>query len=136
MNRKKLNVLIVQNSRVITERLTLIIEDLPGVRDVFYASAIDKATNLLVFENIDIIIWGVPFTDGIIDTLAEIRKTIKPLFFIVLSHYTEQDYRKRFSRITADVFLNKLTDFDKIPELINNKSIPGAAKQIGNDYIS
>lgn len=121
IRKKKLKVLIVESSRVITERLITLVEDLEEVKDTLYASGFCNVPNLLISEKVDVVIWGISFTDEIINTLADVRKTLRPFLFIVLSDYGGQEYKKRFTNMSADHFLNKTRDFERIPELIISK---------------
>ena len=118
-NKKKLSVLIVEDSLLIVKRLRLLLNDFDCVDQIYQANNADEA--LLISTQLrpsviflDIKIPGRSGVEVLPDLLKQNNSTV-----IVLSNYSDDSYRKLCMDIGASYFLDKSNEFDKIKEILN-----------------
>ncbi|MCW3109314.1 MAG: hypothetical protein JWQ09_3820 [Segetibacter sp.] len=115
---KKVNVLILESSKVIAARLVDIIMDLEEIDEVLYAPTFDKPVNLLLSDRVDIVLCSIALNDENVAKLIELRAVCKPFSFIVLFNNTQHDYIKKYADLPVDYFLNTGKELEKLPEII------------------
>ena len=118
-NKKKLSVLIVEDSLLIVKRLRLLLNDFDCVDQIYQANNADEA--LLISTQLkprviflDIKIPGRSGVEVLPDLLKQNNSTV-----IVLTNYSDDSYRKLCMDIGASYFLDKSNEFDKIKEILN-----------------
>ena len=118
-NKKKLSVLIVEDSLLIVNRLRLLLNDFDCVDQIYQANNADEA--LLISTQLrpsviflDIKIPGRSGVEVLPDLLKQNNSTV-----IVLTNYSDDSYRKLCMDIGASYFLDKSNEFDKIKEILN-----------------
>ena len=118
-NKKKLSVLIVEDSLLIVKRLRLLLNDFDCVDQIYQANNADEA--LLISTQLrpsviflDIKIPGRSGVEVLPDLLKQKNSTL-----IVLTNYSDDSYRKLCMDIGASYFLDKSNEFDKIKEILN-----------------
>ena len=118
-NKKKLSILIVEDSLLIVNRLRLLLNDFDCVDQIYQANNADEA--LLISTQLrprviflDIKIPGRSGVEVLPDLLKQNNSTV-----IVLSNYSDDSYRKLCMDIGASYFLDKSNEFDKIKEILN-----------------
>ncbi len=71
----------------------------------------------------DVVILDIRMPGGSgIDVLRKLKKDRPALTVIMLTKYAYPQYRERCLALGADFFLDKATDFDRIPEILNRLS--------------
>ena len=118
-NKKKLSILIVEDSLLIVNRLRLLLNDFDCVDQIYQANNADEA--LLISTQLkprviflDIKIPGRSGVEVLPDLLKQNNSTV-----IVLSNYSDDSYRKLCMDNGASYFLDKSNEFDKIKEILN-----------------
>ena len=118
-NKKKLSVLIVEDSLLIVKRLRLLLNEFDCVDQIYQANNADEA--LLISTQLrprviflDIKIPGRSGVEVLPDLLKQNNSTV-----IVLTNYSDDSYRKLCMDIGASYFLDKSNEFDKIKEILN-----------------
>ncbi|MCW3109313.1 MAG: hypothetical protein JWQ09_3819 [Segetibacter sp.] len=129
MIERKLRVLIVESSADIRKRL----KDFPDNRtvEILYTSTAENAFDLISMEKPDTIIWGKEWNAKNASKLTELRKENNPFSLIVLSDYTEEDYKNMDNYIRPYAFLNKQQEFKELAKLILQ---PTASKPPSADF--
>ncbi|MEW5798922.1 MAG: response regulator transcription factor [Bacteroidota bacterium] len=116
---KLLNVFIVDDSQIVRDRLTSLLNELGSIKIVGYADNPLSATESIVATQPDIIILDIFLVGGSgIHVLKNIRSRNIASKVIVLTNYAQEQYRKKCFEEGADFFFDKSIEFDKIVEVI------------------
>ena len=100
-------VLIVDDSALIASRLKKQISALPGIEISGIAGDIPAALQVVETHSPDVIIL-----------LGMIRKTHPHVQVIMLTNLSGQEYQDKCLQLGANFFLDKTSEFEKIPELL------------------
>lgn len=120
MSARNLSVLLVEDSRVLAERLR---ETLLGVPGVELAGTVDseaEAVAALQRQPVDVVLLDLHLRQGtgfgVLRAIPTDRaqKTV----VIVLTNYDLAEYRRAAAALGARHFLDKLRDFDRLPTLL------------------
>lgn len=119
MKKEKLIILLVEDSRIIKERLICMLKELKNVQQVLEAGTYDEAFRLLQEKVADVLLLdiGLPGKSGI-DVLRSINEYKWELTIIVLTNQADNYYRNLCFSLGAGHFLDKTKDFDKIPGIV------------------
>ena len=113
------NLLIIDSSVFIIERLVSMFEELKNIEKIFTATDYNTALEVLYREKVGIVLLDIemPEKNGI-DLLKHIVYHFPNTKVIVLSNQVSDYYQKLCKAEGAFHFIDKSKDFDKIPELI------------------
>jgi DNA-binding NarL/FixJ family response regulator len=125
--RKKMKVFIADDSKVVVERLTDLLRDVPGVELVGRAGDVSEAVRCIRRLSPDAVILDLKMPGGTgLDVLRTIRPDHPDLQVVICTNFSYPQYREECLQTGANFFLDKSTEFDKIPailrELIENMS--------------
>src|SRR5580692_10314856 len=126
MGSRNLSVLLVEDSRVLAERLRETLLSVPGVQLAGTVDSEADAVALLQRQPVDVLLLDLHLRQG---TGFGVLRAIpidqaKRLVVIVLTNYDLAEYRRAAAALGARYFLDKLRDFDRLPTLL---------QQIGSD---
>jgi DNA-binding NarL/FixJ family response regulator len=111
-----MRVFIVDDSSVIVERLTLLLEDTPGVELVGHAADVPQAVQRVLETTPDALVLDLHMPGGTgLDVLRAIRPVRPGIHVLVFTNYPQDEYRQRCLTAGAEYFLDKSTEFEKIP---------------------
>lgn len=114
-----MNVFIVDDSEILRERLRSILADIRGVRIVGEAEDVPTAKEYLTTSTPDVVILDIRMPGGSgIDVLEMIKREKPFIKVIVLTNYPYPQYRKRCMELGAEFFLDKSTEFDRLPGVL------------------
>jgi len=114
-----LNVFIVDDSEILRERLRSILSDIKGVKIVGEAEDVATAKEFLTASTPDVVILDIRMPGGSgIDVLEMIKRQKPSVRVIVLTNYPYPQYRKRCMELGAEFFLDKSTEFDRLPAVL------------------
>jgi DNA-binding NarL/FixJ family response regulator len=121
-------VLIVDDSPIVQDRLSTLLLDLPEVELIGQAQEVNQAIQAIRELKPDAVILDIRIPGGSgIDVLEAIKKDAPAPIVIVLTNYPYPQYRERCAQAGAEFFLDKSTEFDRIPaifrELIQGCSV-------------
>lgn len=115
-----MKVFIVDDSRAIVERLTLLLDDVPGVQLVGHASDVPQAVQRIQETMPDAVVLDLHLPGGTgLDVLRAIRPLQPTLRVLVCTNYPDSEYRQKCMAAGADYFLDKSTEFEKIPAILH-----------------
>lgn len=125
-----LTVLLVDDAKVVRERLVEMLEDVPEIGAIHQAWSVRSALELIRLTEPEIIVLDIHLPDpenrssstNGIDVLLKVKeqKGNDPLpKVIMLTNLTYPQYRRLCARYGADFFLDKSSDFEKLPEVIS-----------------
>ena len=115
-------ILIVEDSKIIQERLVNWIKTIPGVVISNIVDNKSDAIAALEMETPDIAILDILLPDGTgIDILTKIKNENKKTTVIILTNYPYSLIKYRCLELGADYFLDKSIEFDEVFKVISKK---------------
>ena len=115
-----LRVLLVEDSKVLTERLTEAIRQIPQVELIGTADTEATAVASAQRESVDVIILDLHLKQGtgfgVMRALAGAQ--LKPRI-IVLTNYDLPEYKNAAIALGASHFLDKARDYGRLPEVLH-----------------
>src|SRR5882762_1924697 len=115
-----LRVLLVEDSKVLTERLTEAIRQIPQVELIATADTEATAVASAQRDSIDVIILDLHLKQGtgfgVMRALATAH--LKPRI-IVLTNYDLPEYKNAAIALGASYFLDKARDYGRLPEVLH-----------------
>lgn len=119
-----IKVFIADDSVLIRERLVDMLSELSKVEIVGQAGDAWEAIDSIQDLDPDVVILDIrmPGKSGInlIPCIKYIKQANPAPVVIMFTNYPYPQYRKKCMDAGADYFFNKLTEFEKIPELLKN----------------
>lgn len=126
MSSRNLSVLLVEDSRVLAERLRESVLSVPGVQLTGTVDSEADAVAALQHHPVDVLLLDLHLRQG---TGFGVLRAIpgspaRKVVVIVLTNYDLTEYRRAAAALGARHFLDKMRDFNRLPTLL---------QQIGND---
>ena len=114
-----MKVVIADDSRVVVERLSDLLSDVPGVELVGQAGDAAGALSCIRHKNPDLVILDLQMPGGNgLDILRAIRLERPTLCVLICTNYPYPQYKKECLAAGANYFLDKSTEFEKIPAIL------------------
>jgi DNA-binding NarL/FixJ family response regulator len=114
-----LKVFICDDSATVRERLVTMALDLPEVHVVGQAEDAPGSLDAIQLTRPDVVILDVRMPGGNgIKVLREVKKMIPAPTVIMLTNFAYLQYRKECEGAGADFFLDKSTEFDQLPQAL------------------
>ena len=120
MSSRNLSVLLVEDSRVLAERLRETLLSIPGVQLAGTVDSEAEAVAALQRHPVDVLLLDLHLRQGTgFGVLRAIpHDQAKKVVVIVLTNYDLAEYRRAAAALGARYFLDKLRDFDRLPTLL------------------
>jgi DNA-binding NarL/FixJ family response regulator len=117
--RKKMRVFIADDSAVIVERLADLLREIPGVELAGHASDAMEAIRCIQRIKPDAVILDFQMPGGSgLDVLRAIRPDHPGLCVLICTNYPYPQYREECLGAGANFFLDKFSEFEKIPAIL------------------
>jgi DNA-binding NarL/FixJ family response regulator len=120
MSVRNLSVLLVEDSRVLAERLRETLLSVPGVQLAGTVDSEADAVAALQRQPVDVVLLDLHLRQGtgfgVLRAIPTDR--VKKTVVIVLTNYDLAEYRRAAAALGARHFLDKLRDFDRLPTLL------------------
>ena len=115
-----MQVLIVDNSRLIIERLKLILSESANIIGAYGAVSFKEGACFLTEIKLQVVLIdsGLPATESI-DLLKKVKEVNPDTRVIVLLNGEDDHLQLKFKSSGADFFFDKYHEFEKIPAAIN-----------------
>lgn len=114
-----MKIVIADDSQIIVERLADLVSDVPGVELVGRAADVPDAVRCIEKMKPDMVILDLQMLGGSgLDILRAIRPGRPELFVMICTNYTYPQYREECLAAGANYFLDKSTEFEKIPVIL------------------
>jgi two-component system, OmpR family, response regulator len=117
---RNLSVLLVEDSRVLAERLRETLLSVPGVQLAGTVDSETEAVAALQRHPVDVLLLDLHLRQGtgfgVLRAIA--GEQARKLVVIVLTNYDLAEYRRAAAALGARYFLDKLRDFDRLPALL------------------
>src|SRR5579863_8511322 len=120
MSSRNLSVLLVEDSRVLAERLRETLLSVPGVQLAGTVDSEADAVAVLQRQPVDVVLLDLHLRQGtgfgVLRAIPndQVRKTV----VIVPTNYDLAEYRRAAAALGARHFLDKLRDFERLPSLL------------------
>ena len=115
----RIKVFIADDSLIVREHLVTMLNELVGIEIVGQAENVAEAIRSIRNLQPDVVILDIWMPDGSgIDVLQNIKQDEATPMVIILTNYPFPGYRQRCLQAGADFFLDKSTEFDQIPKLL------------------
>lgn len=114
-----MKVFITDDSSIVVERLADLLGQIRGLELVGHAGDVPQAAQLIQKLNPDVIILDLQLPNGSgLDVLKVVKRNSHQTCVIVFTNFPYPQYRKRCLDAGANFFLDKSSDFDKIPAIL------------------
>jgi DNA-binding NarL/FixJ family response regulator len=131
MRSKQLTVLVIDDSRIIRERLTEILSKIEGVQSIGKAKYASDGLDMVSLYKPDLVFLDFKLHDRIGIDIVEKIKLISPRsIIIVMTNYPYSAYRIRCMSLGADYFLDKSLEFSKVKDIALNIQSRGYQKEL------
>ncbi|HTR28781.1 MAG TPA: response regulator transcription factor [Puia sp.] len=112
---------IVDDSSLIIERLLAMLEGLVPPDRIGFAGSYGEALSLITHHPPDILLLDVHLPDKSgVELLRVVRRRYPDTIVIMISNQSDESYRTACSALGALRFLDKSTEFEEIPALIES----------------
>jgi len=114
-----MTVYIVDDSVILRERLVCMLSDLEGLSVVGQASETREAMEGIRQLKPDVVILDLHLPGGGgIKVLRQTKQDAPATKVVILTNYDYPQYRNTCFEAGADLFVDKLTEFDRVPALV------------------
>jgi two-component system, NarL family, nitrate/nitrite response regulator NarL len=116
-----LKLVIVDDSELLRLRLKNLIASVNNLELIAEASNSLDALQIIKRKKPDILLLDIrmPGINGL-EVLAEIRKFNKEMKVLIITNYSNDQYKMAAFKFGADYFLDKSTEFQQIPIILKN----------------
>lgn len=119
--KRKMTVLIADDSPAIVERLTEMLKEIPGLQYVGEAQTVQETIRIVQEKRPDALILDLQMPGGSgLDVLRAIRPKLPALRVLVCTNYSTLQHREECVAAGSDSFVDKSTEFEKIPEILSD----------------
>ena len=116
---KKIRVFIADDSATVRDRLTSLLRDMPAVEIVGQAADAAEAIQSIQQLKPDVVILDIRMPAGSgIGVLRSLQQKSEKPKFIMLTNYPFLQYRKTCLEAGASYFFDKSSEFEKIPQAL------------------
>jgi DNA-binding NarL/FixJ family response regulator len=116
-----MKVFIADDSKIVCERLTEMLSEVPEVEIIGQAHKALEAMQSIEKMKPDAVILDIRMPGGNgIDVLREIKKEKKAPVVIMLTNYPYPQYRKKCMDAGVDFFFDKSNEFEKVVGVLTN----------------
>jgi DNA-binding NarL/FixJ family response regulator len=116
-----MKVFVVEDSPAVRERLLELVGEVEDTEIVGEASTFDQAVAGITRTRPDVAILDIKLADDRgtgIDVLNQVRPVLPAMKTIVMSNFATPQHMKASADAGAEYFLDKSSDFERIPEIL------------------
>ena len=115
-----LRVLLVEDSRVLTERLTEALSQIPGIELIAAVDGENAARAVVARERVDVMILDLHLRQGNgFGVLRALSKSTDRPCVVVLTNYDLPQYKDEALALGATHFMDKVRDYHKLPDILH-----------------
>ncbi len=114
-----MNIVLIDDSLLVRERIANIISELPGVKVIGEAGNSLEAIEVVRKTKPDVVILDIkmPGESGV-QVLRKLKNEFEELKIIMLTNYPYSQYKAECFKYGADYFLSKSDEFEKLPNVL------------------
>ena len=116
-----INVIVIDDSEIIRERLADMLNDIKGVNIIGESASAMDGFDLIRKNQPDFVILDIRLPDiSGMNLIKYIKKSNPHTQIAMLTNYPYASYRTRCTELGADYFFDKSKEFDQLPEIMTN----------------
>jgi DNA-binding NarL/FixJ family response regulator len=115
-----MNVVLVDDSLLVRERVASIISEIPGAKVIGEAGNSTEAIQVVRKTKPEVVTLDIkmPGETGL-HVLSKLKNEFEELRIIMLTNYSDSQYKAECLMHGADYFLSKSDEFDKLPDVFS-----------------
>ncbi len=114
-----MKVFLVDDSPVVIERLDALLQELPGVEVLGSAGDVLEATKSIMELKPDAVVLDLHLHGGTgFDVLRTVKSMLPETTILVCTSFPHAQYQAKCFREGASFFLDKYTEFEKLPDIL------------------
>ena len=118
---QQLRVLVVEDSKRVTERLRELLDEIPSVQTVEAVESELEAVSLVSRAMPDVIILDLHLREGTGFGVLRSIYTARPRpIVVVLTNFALPQYRTQAEALGVEYFLDKSREYDRLPEILSD----------------
>ena len=121
---RPVRLLLVEDSKVLTERLSEVIRQIPEIELIAAVDTEDGARAAVTREHVDLMILDLHLRQGngfgVLRALSQLPE--RPLI-VVLTNYDLPQYKDAALALGAAHFMDKIRDYDSLPEVLQQLAV-------------
>ena len=120
--RTGLDILIVDDSAIIVERMVALLAAIGGVRRITHAGSLEAAREALLLRPAPgVVILDIQLGDGSTIALYEsMKERLELSRVVVFTNYPNESHRRKFLGAGADYFFDKSADLEKLVAVVTS----------------
>ena len=119
-----MRVLVADDSMVVRQRLTEMLEDIDSIEVIDQAGSIHESLNSFRANFPEVVILDIRLPDGSgIDALRSIKNERPGTIVIMLTNFPTSQYRRRCIDFGADFFFDKSTEYQEVRHVVEQQVI-------------
>jgi DNA-binding NarL/FixJ family response regulator len=119
----EVSVFLVEDSPLVLERLSELLEAIPGVKVVGRATGARDAIAGIHQAKPEVVVLDLKLAQGSgFDVLSELHPREPGIDFYMLSSFSSDPYRRRAERLGARAFFDKTTEFERVRDAIAQRA--------------
>ncbi|RYF91496.1 MAG: response regulator [Chitinophagaceae bacterium] len=121
MHSNCLNILLVDDSQLVIERLFEILTELECIKSIKEANSYQQALAVLSTSQLDVVLMDIkiPGKNGI-ELLSYIKKNYPGIVTVMLTNQVNPSYQTLCKAIGCDHYIDKSTEFESIAGLLES----------------
>jgi len=118
-----MNVFLVEDSPLILERLTGMLEAIPGVKVVGSAAGAREAIAGILRAKPEVVVLDLKLAHGSgFDVLSAMHEREPAIDFYMLSSFASETYRRHAQRLGARGFFDKSSEFERVRDAVAKRA--------------
>ena len=115
-----MNVLIVDDSTFIVERIAELLLELDSIKKVYKAGSFAEGEQMFATLQPDVVLLDINLPDNTgINLLRKIRAQDRSVYIVMITNQSSDYYRRVCFLLGANFYVDKSVEFDKIPDIIH-----------------
>lgn len=117
-------VFVVEDSRLVRERLEAMLGAVPGTRIAGHASCADDAIRAILAEHPDVVVLDLKLAQGSgFDVLRAVHDAAPEIDVYMLSNFVSEPYRRLAERLGARDFFDKSKEFERVRDTVARRAV-------------
>lgn len=113
--RRNLQVVVVDDSTALRERITTMLSEMPGVDIAGEAADVGEAIKVIRARKPDVVLLDIHMPGGSgIDVLHAVKRELPATIVIMFTNYAFPSYRTACEKAGADHYFDKFTEHDRM----------------------
>ena len=118
-----MQVFLVEDSQIVSQRLEALLAEVPGTRIVGRATSATAAIRDILATRPDLVVLDIQLAEGTgFDVLRELHARAPEIDVIMLSNYSADPYRQIAERFGARALFDKSREFERVRDVVAERA--------------